>query len=561
MTEPAPRGGADALLLDGLAGLTWLAPSASSLCALARPDPWAGLRHDPAAVLLLLRSAPAGGLPFPLPHLHGTAPFTFALERIAGPARGGAGWDGPLRSLHEPAWAMARLASALARRTGRADPLLAWCCGLLAPLGWLAVASLSPDRALDCWTDPALAWSPARTQEKHWGASAVAIARRLCRLWSLPAWAADTIGRLELPATGAARLSGDASLLAIVRLAAHLAAEVGEGPHLLCRDEALLGDAALLGVSLCSLVPAELLADEPIDVPAWQCPFTAPLLRDVLTLASENRRLRGGPASLGLEREVDELQAALRDQIRGEDDRLRQAKLSALAEFAAGAGHEINNPLAVISGQAQYVLSHGDEWLAGDQAGAARKALNTIIGQTRRVHAILRDLMLFARPAPARPDWFDLPTLLGEVAASFADLAGAKQVRTTLASPDRLAVWADADQLRQALGCLVRNGIEAAPAEGWVKLTAEAHAGPDVVEVWVEDSGPGPAPELRPHLFDPFFSGRSAGRGKGLGLPVAWRLARQQGGDVRLEAPRPGQPTRFVLTLPSSGSPDRLRVA
>jgi signal transduction histidine kinase len=387
------------------------------------------------------------------------------------------------------------------------------------------------------------------------------VARRLCRQWSLPAWASDTIGRLELPSTGAACLGGDASLLAIVRLAVHLAADVGEGANLLGRDEAALEDAALLGVNLCALRPDELLADEPLDVPAWRCPYDAPLLRDVLSLAAENRHLRGGPPYFRLEREVDDLQAALRDQMRGEADRLRQAKLAALAEFAAGAGHEINNPLAVISGQAQYVLGHGDEWLAGDEEGAARKALNTIIGQTKRVHAILRDLMLFARPAPARPDWFDLPALLGEVAASFAELAGAKHVRTTLSTPDRLAVWADAEQLRQALGCLVRNAVEAAPAQGWVKLTAEAPPGSDAVEVWVEDSGAGPAPEQRPHLFDPFFSGRNAGRGKGLGLPVAWRLARQQGGDVRLEAPRPGQPTRFVLTLPLVTSPDRLRAA
>ena len=54
-----------------------------------------------------------------------------------------------------------------------------------------------------------------------------------------------------------------------------------------------------------------------------------------------------------------------------------------------------------------------------------------------------------------------------------------------------------------------------------------------------------------PHLFDPFYCGRSAGRGKGLGLPVAWRLARQQGGDV-VYAPRPGQPTRFTMILPSA---------
>jgi signal transduction histidine kinase len=56
---------------------------------------------------------------------------------------------------------------------------------------------------------------------------------------------------------------------------------------------------------------------------------------------------------------------------------------------------------------------------------------------------------------------------------------------------------------------------------------------------------------LREHLFDPFFSGRSAGRGRGLGLPTAWRLARNNGGDV-VFAGTSGEATRFVLSLPRS---------
>jgi len=65
----------------------------------------------------------------------------------------------------------------------------------------------------------------------------------------------------------------------------------------------------------------------------------------------------------------------------------------------------------------------------------------------------------------------------------------------------------------------------------------------------VEDSGPGPSSNQREHLFDPFYSGRLAGRGRGLGLPTAWRLAREHGGDVRFD-PLPQGPTRFVLSLP-----------
>jgi signal transduction histidine kinase len=119
-----------------------------------------------------------------------------------------------------------------------------------------------------------------------------------------------------------------------------------------------------------------------------------------------------------------------------------------------------------------------------------------------------------------------------------------------VAVPERLPVHADAAQLRQALGCLLRNAVEAAGAGGWARLALRAPGETEFIEVRVEDSGPGPEPERRAALFDPFFSGRTAGRGKGLGLPTAWRLARLQGGDVRLEPGRPGAPTCFVLSLP-----------
>jgi signal transduction histidine kinase len=94
----------------------------------------------------------------------------------------------------------------------------------------------------------------------------------------------------------------------------------------------------------------------------------------------------------------------------------------------------------------------------------------------------------------------------------------------------------------------VRNAIEAAPADGWAGLRLDT-TDQGRVELIVEDNGPGPAPNQREHMFDPFYSGRQAGRGHGLGLPIAWRLARQIGGDVRFDDV-PNGPTRFVLSLP-----------
>jgi two-component system NtrC family sensor kinase len=295
----------------------------------------------------------------------------------------------------------------------------------------------------------------------------------------------------------------------------------------------------------------------PISCAEWQEPSAVPLLRDLLESAAENRRLREQPLHEHLEQEIDALHRALEEQVHGEARRLQAGKLAALAEFSAGAGHEINNPLAVISGQAQYLLSHESDWFHEEAEDAPNKALEAIVAQTRRIHGILRELMQFAKPAPPCPGWLDLPALLGETASSLGELAAQRRIRIEVAlQPERLPVYADAGQLRSALSCLLRNALEAAPTDGWVRVVLRRPVEGEAIEVAIEDNGPGPEAAQRPHLFDPFYSGRTAGRGRGLGLPIAWRLAQLQGGDVRLDPPRRHEPTRFVLTLPHLSMPD-----
>jgi signal transduction histidine kinase len=539
---------------EAVARLRWLAPAADSLAALGRPptpDTWPALRADPGAVLLLLRQPAAS-----LPPFASSAPFPDTLlddpvlldeaRRYlelppAGPFMGFVDWRQPaVRPVYRASVAIAHAARQLALRGGGAHPEQAWVCGLLAPLGWLAVSAVDPPAVAACLADPAFRHDPAGTQQRCWGLDHAGLARRLARRWRLPEWLAGVLAHLGLPDGHARRLGADPVLLALTRRA--------------------VSQARGQGLDLGLIDPAASPEDEPADVGAalpagvellrWQDPHDLPLLRDLLAAEADNRRLRDAALHRRLEAEADALHRTLQEQARGEAERLQANKLLALAEFAAGAGHEINNPLAVISGQAQYLLAHKGDWFANDAEGAVPRALQAIVAQTRRIHGVLRDMMQFARPAPPRPAWVDLPTLLGEVAAALGELAAQRRVRLEVAAGvDRLAVHVDAEQVRTVLSCLLRNAVEAAPADGWARLVL-GEPGRACVEVAVEDSGPGPADSQRAALFDPFYSGRTAGRGRGLGLPVAWRLARQQGGDVRLEPARPSRPTRFVLTLP-----------
>jgi signal transduction histidine kinase len=163
--------------------------------------------------------------------------------------------------------------------------------------------------------------------------------------------------------------------------------------------------------------------------------------------------------------------------------------------------------------------------------------------------------MQFARPPVPHRQPVDVAGLIREVAASLQGLAGDRKVRLVCPEPATPAfIQADLAQARTALACLLRNAVEAAPAEGWAGVRVET-PGADTVELVVEDNGNGLSQAEREHAFDPFYSGRKAGRGRGLGLPTAWRLARQHAGEVRFDAVC-AAPTRFILSLPRGTAPE-----
>lgn len=204
---------------------------------------------------------------------------------------------------------------------------------------------------------------------------------------------------------------------------------------------------------------------------------------------------------------------------------LERAKLEALAEFAAGAGHEINNPLAVISGRAQLLLRDEPD-------PERRRELGIIRAQALRIHEMIADLMLFARPPlPVRKPC-DLAAIVVAAVEGLRPKAELLQVRVVLAgTAEPCSAAVDADQIQVALRAVIDNGLNALPAGG--RIEVELRALDDaMVEIIVRDDGPGMPAAVREHLFDPFFSGREAGRGLGMGLAKAWRIITNHGGRI-----------------------------
>ncbi len=220
--------------------------------------------------------------------------------------------------------------------------------------------------------------------------------------------------------------------------------------------------------------------------------------------------------------------------------RLRDEKLASLKRLAYGASHEINNPLANIASRAQTLLRDEPD-------PERRKKLASINHQAFRAHEMIADMMLFAHPP--KPDFamVDLGELCKIVLDELSSIAAEQGTMLAAETGDSLSITADATQLAVALKALVRNSLESLGEGGEIRVSATETA-ERVVEISVTDDGPGFAPEQVEHVFDPFFSGREAGRGLGFGLSKAWRIADMHGGSMIAEnLPNGGACVRIQL--------------
>jgi signal transduction histidine kinase len=236
-------------------------------------------------------------------------------------------------------------------------------------------------------------------------------------------------------------------------------------------------------------------------------------------------------AAQDIESRLPALVAKLADcqrALAGFDRRLEREKLESLKELAYGASHEVNNPLANIAARAQTMLE--DE----EDSERARK-LVAIHRQAMRAHEMISDLMLFARPPKRVPKQFDLQKLVARVVEELGELGAEYNVEIAVEVPDTpIEVLADETQIGVAIHAVVKNAVEAAAHGGQVTVATRIQSigEMNIVEVSVRDDGPGISEHVRRHMFDPFFSGREAGRGLGFGMSKCWRIVTDHGGEV-----------------------------
>jgi len=222
------------------------------------------------------------------------------------------------------------------------------------------------------------------------------------------------------------------------------------------------------------------------------------------------------------------------------EERLRDAeKMQAVGTLASGVAHDFNNLLAAI-------LLHAR--LLQRQPEAAAESVAAIRDLAEQGTEVVRELLLFARRESSPPSTLDLVELVRLQEGVLRHLVSPEVELDFSLDSDPVPVVGDAVGLRRLLVNLVLNAEDAVDANGGrIAVRVELTAGRAVLEV--ADDGPGIAPEVREHLFEPFFTQRRQGRGSGLGLAVVYGIATAHGGDVDVKSV-PGEGARFIVRMP-----------
>lgn len=243
-----------------------------------------------------------------------------------------------------------------------------------------------------------------------------------------------------------------------------------------------------------------------------------------------------------------------------------------LKQFTADASHELRNPIAVIQTNVQVALADPDPDLQIQQG-----QLQVIERLTRRLGRLVDDLLFLTRQesglVPLRRETLWLDQLVAEVIEEQQAIALEKSVQLVYRLPNlaygelvaaaesAFSLQGDRDQLIRLFTNLISNALQHTPANG--TITTELlllYSGQSELQVTVQDTGKGIAPQALPHVFDRFYRadltrGRSPDAGSGLGLAIAKLIVDNHHGQISLES-QLGKGTTLTVRLPKSPSKD-----
>jgi two-component system NtrC family sensor kinase len=234
------------------------------------------------------------------------------------------------------------------------------------------------------------------------------------------------------------------------------------------------------------------------------------------------------------------------------DERLLQSqKLAAIGELSAGIAHEINNPLAIIRQEAEWMQLLLKKPEDAKTLEELQGSVQQIVQQVDRCTEITRNLLDFARKRDPVIQAVEVNriienmTMLVEKEARHKNITIVRHYDATLP-----VIYSDAPQLRQVILNFLTNATQAIGKDGVVTITTRP-SNDDAVDIVISDTGCGIPEANLGKIFDPFFTTKPPGQGTGLGLSICHGIILRLGGRIAV-ASTVGQGTEFTITLPRS---------
>jgi signal transduction histidine kinase len=255
-----------------------------------------------------------------------------------------------------------------------------------------------------------------------------------------------------------------------------------------------------------------------------------------------------------VEEVLRESEAKLRQQAQElEQQLIASGRLVSLGVVTASMAHEFNNPLGIIMGFAQELMSEATS------DSRDYRALKIIDDETRRCQRLIQELLQFARPRSADLCPTDIKQSIEKTMSMVANRLYKEKIETNVVFDENLPlVSADPQQLEQVLVNLLLNAIDAMPKGGRITIEAGLEAdtsSPAAVIIAVNDTGNGIEAGDLPKIFQPFFSAKK-GKGIGLGLSICDRIIQNHGGKIAVQS-TPGEGTSFKIHLPLESDANR----
>jgi len=227
------------------------------------------------------------------------------------------------------------------------------------------------------------------------------------------------------------------------------------------------------------------------------------------------------------------------------ENQAQQLKLASMGRLTASIAHEVRNPLSAIG--------HATSLLAEDLTGPAETRLLRIVGDNvARVNRMVEDILKLSRKVQPGAEPVPLAGFLAELKAEFTETHGLADNMIYIGDAGERTVRFDGLHLREVLVNLLGNAIRYASGKPASIRMFPVLDATGRVELHVQDDGPGITPEVRAHLFEPFYT--TSSKGTGLGLYLARELCLNNGAmlDYEYRVDGPGgfdAPGRFVITF------------